>query len=124
MSVIAAQVLQQVLDDIAQSNAQQKWLTRQQTAGLQQKIRHSRRCRSVTRLDEFDNCRDAWRQCQAWLNDKDKSRLAHNQAWTDAMLTQYADFSVRWNLHRSIRPRRARWSMASSRCWCWRGPER
>ncbi len=46
----------------------------------------------MTRLDEFDNCRDAWRQCQAWLNDKDKSRLAHNQAWTDAMLTQYADF--------------------------------
>ena len=47
---------------------------------------------SVTRFDEFDNCRDAWRQCQAWLNDMDKSRLAHNQAWTDAMLTQYADF--------------------------------
>ncbi len=38
MSVIAAQVLQQVLDDIALSNTQQKWLTRQQTAGLQQKI--------------------------------------------------------------------------------------
>ena len=37
MSVIAAQVLQQVLSDIAQSNAQQTWLTRQQTAGLQQK---------------------------------------------------------------------------------------
>ncbi|MGU9936428.1 DNA helicase IV [Enterobacter asburiae] len=94
MSVIAAQVLQQVLDDIAQSNAQHAWLTRQQTAGLQQKIRHALSALplSVTRLDEFDNCRDAWRQCQAWLNDKDKSRLAHNQAWTDAMLTQYADF--------------------------------
>ena len=93
MSVIAAQVLQQ-LDDIAQSNAQHAWLTRQQTAGLQQKIRQALSALplSVTRLDEFDNCRDAWRQCQAWLNDKDKSRLAHNQAWTDAMLTQYADF--------------------------------
>ncbi|EQA1622095.1 DNA helicase IV [Enterobacter asburiae] len=94
MSVIAAQVLQQVLDDIAQSNAQHAWLTRPQTAGLQQKIRQALSALplSVTRLDEFDNCRDAWRQCQAWLNDKDKSRLAHNQAWTDAMLTQYADF--------------------------------
>lgn len=94
MSVIAAQVLQQVLDDIAQSNAQHAWLTRQQTAGLQQKIRQALSALplSVTRLDEFDNCRDAWRQCQAWLNDKDKSRLAHNQAWTDAMLTQYAEF--------------------------------
>ncbi len=94
MSVIAAQVLQQVLDDIAQSNAQHAWLTRQQTAGLQQKIRQALSALplSVTRLDEFDNCRHAWRQCQAWLNDKDKSRLAHNQAWTDAMLSQYADF--------------------------------
>lgn len=94
MSVIAAQVLQQVLDDIAQSNAQHAWLTRQQTAGLQQKIRQALSALplSVTRLDEFDNCRDAWRKCQAWLNDKDTSRLAHNQAWTDAMLTQYADF--------------------------------
>lgn len=94
MSVIAAQVLQQVLDDIAKSNAQHAWLTRQQTAGLQQKIRQALSALplSVTRLDEFDNCRDAWRQCQAWLNDKDKSRLAHNQAWMDAMLTQYADF--------------------------------
>ncbi|MGM8516258.1 DNA helicase IV [Enterobacter asburiae] len=94
MSVIATQVLQQVLDDIAQSNAQHAWLTRQQTAGLQQKIRQALAALplSVTRLDEFDNCRDAWRQCQAWLNDKDKSRLAHNQAWTDAMLSQYADF--------------------------------
>mgnify|MGYP001057947045 FL=1 len=94
MSVIAAGVLQKVLDDIAQSNAQHSWLTRQQTAGLQQKIRQALSALplSVARLEEFDNCRDAWRQCQAWLNDKDKSRLAHNQAWTDAMLTQYADF--------------------------------
>lgn len=94
MSTVAAQVLQQVLDDIAQSNAQQKWLTRQQTAGLQQKIKVALSALPlpVSRLDEFENCRDAWRQCQAWLTDIDKSRLAHNQAWTDTMLTQYADF--------------------------------
>lgn len=94
MSVIAAQVLQQVLSDIAQSNAQQTWLTRQQTAGLQQKIRQALTALPlpVTRLNEFDNCRDAWRQCQAWLSDADKSRLAHNEAWTDEMLTRYADF--------------------------------
>ncbi|VFS19852.1 Superfamily I DNA and RNA helicases [Enterobacter cancerogenus] len=94
MSVIAAQVLQQVLDDIAHSNEQQKWLTRQQTAGLQQKIKHALTALPLpaSRLDEFENCREAWRTCQAWLNDIDKRRLAHNQAWTDAMLTQYADF--------------------------------
>ena len=94
MSVIAAGVLQKVLDDIAQSNAQHSWLSRLQSAGLHQKIRQALSALplSVARLEEFDNCRDAWRQCQAWLNDKDKSRLAHNQAWPDAMLTQYADF--------------------------------
>lgn len=94
MSVIAAQVLQQVLDDIAHSNEQPKWLTRQQTAGLQQKIKHALTALPLpaSRLDEFENCREAWRTCQAWLNDIDKRRLAHNQAWTDAMLTQYADF--------------------------------
>ena len=94
MSVIAAQVLQQVLDDIALSNTQQKWLTRQQTAGLQQKIAQALTALPlpVARLEEFDNCRDAWRKCQAWLSDIEKSRLAHNQAWTEAMLTQYADF--------------------------------
>ena len=94
MSTVAAQVLQQVLEDIAQSSAQQKWLTRQQTAGLQQKIKVALSALPlpVSRLDEFENCREAWRQCQAWLTDIDKSRLAHNQAWTDAMLTQYADF--------------------------------
>ena len=94
MSVIAAQVLQQVLDDIAHSNEQQKWLTRLQTAGLQQKIKHALTALPLpaSRLDEFENCREAWRTCQTWLNDIDKRRLAHNQAWTDAMLTQYADF--------------------------------
>ncbi len=94
MSVIAAQVLHQVLDDIALSNTQQKWLTRQQTAGLQQKITRALTALPlpVARLEEFDNCRDAWRKCQARLSDIEKSRLAHNRARTEAMRTQYADF--------------------------------
>lgn len=94
MSVIAAQVLEQVLDDIAQRDEQQKWLTRQQTAELQQKISQAIAALPfpASRLDEFENCREAWRRCQAWLDDIDKSRLAHNQAWTDAMLVRHADF--------------------------------
>jgi Superfamily I DNA and RNA helicases len=94
MSVIAAQVLEQVLEDIAQRDEQQKWLTRQQTAELQQKIAQAIAALPfpASRLDEFENCREAWRKCQAWLGDIDKSRLAHNQAWTDAMLVRHADF--------------------------------
>ena len=45
----------------------------------------------VTRLNEFDNCRDARRQCQARLSDADKSGWRIT-AWTYEMLTRYADF--------------------------------
>lgn len=94
MSAVAAGVLEQVLADIAQSQEQKRWLTRAQTAGMQQRIHQALSALPlpVSRLEEFDNCREAWRQCQAWLNDADQSRLAHNQAWTDEMLTQYAAF--------------------------------
>lgn len=94
MSEVAAQVLQNALHDIATSNAQNSWLTRDKTLGLQHKINQAILALplSVSRLEEFDNCRDAWRQCRAWLEDIDQSRLAHNQAWTTAMLSQYADF--------------------------------
>ncbi|WP_155958646.1 hypothetical protein, partial [Klebsiella aerogenes] len=54
-----------------------------QFADVQDKIR-----RALTglpfpesRLDEFDNCRELWRQCQCWLSDIDEARLAHNQAY-------------------------------------------
>lgn len=94
MSEVAAQVLEQVLSDIAHNNEQNKWLTREQTVGLQQKIQQALNALPlpVERLDEFENCRDAWRKCQAWLKDIEGSRLAHNQLWTDAMLSQYSEF--------------------------------
>ncbi|WP_435371914.1 hypothetical protein, partial [Shigella sonnei] len=34
-------------------------------------------------LEEFDNCREAWRKCQAWLKDIESARLQHNQAYTE-----------------------------------------
>ncbi|MGG5839592.1 DNA helicase IV [Huaxiibacter chinensis] len=94
MSAVAAGVLETVLADIAQSHEQKKWLTRAQTTHMQQRIHQALSALPlpVSRLDEFDNCRELWRQCQAWLNDAEQSRLAHNQAWTDEMLTQYAAF--------------------------------
>lgn len=94
MSQVAEQVLQQVLADIAQSQEQKKWLTRAQTAGMQQRIQQALTALPlpVSRLDEFENCREPWRKCKAWLTDIDRSRLAHNQAWTDEMLAQHAEF--------------------------------
>ncbi|KNC08965.1 DNA helicase IV [Klebsiella sp. RIT-PI-d] len=94
MSEIAAQVLNQQLDEIARRSDDGKWLTRQQTQGLQIHIRHALEALPlpVYRLESFENCRDAWQQCQAWLKDSERSRQAHNQVFTKAMLKQYADF--------------------------------
>lgn len=35
-----------------------------------------------------------------WLKDIESARLQHNRAYTEAMLTEYADFSAVSSLHR------------------------
>lgn len=67
MSEIASGVLQQQLDLIATRTGENKWLTREQTSGVQQQIRRALSALPlpVNRLEEFDNCREAWRKCQA-----------------------------------------------------------
>lgn len=94
MSEIAAGVLQQQLDLIAARTGEKNWLTRKQISGVQQQIRNSLAAipLPLSRLAEFDNCREAWQQCQAWLNDVEGSRWQHNQAYTEAMLKEHADF--------------------------------
>ena len=71
MSEVAAGVLQEQLDLIAARTGQNAWLTREQTTGLQQQILQAFAALPlpVNRLEEFENCRDALRQCQAWLKD-------------------------------------------------------
>ena len=94
MSEVAAGVLQQQLDAIAARTSENKWLTRSQTSGLQQQILRAFAALPlpVNRLEEFENCREALRQCQAWLQDIEACRLQHNQAYTDAMLAEHAEF--------------------------------
>ncbi|EGT0660648.1 DNA helicase IV [Citrobacter werkmanii] len=94
MSEVAAGVLQQQLDAIAARTSENKWLTRSQTSGLQQQILRAFAALPlpVNRLEEFENCREALRQCQAWLQDIEACRLEHNQAYTDAMLAEHAEF--------------------------------
>ncbi|HHN8543368.1 TPA: DNA helicase IV [Citrobacter werkmanii] len=94
MSEVAAGVLQQQLDAIAARTSENKWLTRSQTSGLQQQVLRAFAALPlpVKRLQEFENCREALRQCQAWLQDIEACRLQHNQAYTDAMLAEHAEF--------------------------------
>ncbi|MGU3413825.1 DNA helicase IV [Enterobacteriaceae bacterium C34A] len=94
MSHIAADVLTCQLTLISDHSAEGKWLTRQAITGLRQTIRRALDALPVpvNRLESFDNCRELWHKCQAWLNDADTSRLKHNQAFTQAMLAQYGAF--------------------------------
>ncbi|XNM62378.1 hypothetical protein ACLK1T_01490 [Escherichia coli] len=91
----------QQLDLIATRTGENKWLTREQTSGVQQQIRKALSALPlpVNRLEEFDNCREAWRQC-GLVERYESARLQHNQAYTKAMLTRYADFSARSSLRR------------------------
>ncbi|KAA1278802.1 DNA helicase IV [Citrobacter pasteurii] len=94
MSDVAAGVLQEQLDTIAARTGENRWLTRRQTSGLQQQIRRAFDALPlpVNRLEEFDHCREALHQCQAWLQDIEACRLQHNQAYTDAMLAEHTEF--------------------------------
>lgn len=94
MSNISADVLRQLLVDAGRASAEGKWLTRQQVAEVQGKIRRALAGLPMptSRLDAFENCRELWQECQRWLADTETARLAHNQAFTQAMLEQYSGF--------------------------------
>ena len=94
MSNISADVLRQLLADAGRARAEGKWLTRQQVAEVQGKIRRALAGLPMptSRLDAFENCRERWQECQRWLADSETARLAHNQAFTQAMLEQYSAF--------------------------------
>lgn len=94
MSEVAAGVLSAQLDAISGRVNSAAWLTRAQLSGLKQQLLSAFDALPVPqcRLETFDNCRELWRQCQAWLHDTEGRREAHNQAWTEDMLVQYAPF--------------------------------
>ena len=94
MSEIAATLLQQQLAVISGGSRESVWLTRQQAQTIRQQITQALEGLPLPkiRLEEFDNCRDAWRECQAWLVDQESGRVQHNQRYTDSMLEQYHDF--------------------------------
>ncbi|BBV66757.1 DNA helicase IV [Kluyvera ascorbata] len=94
MSAIAAELLEKQLAVIAGSSAETQWLTRQQAQKIRQQVVTALEGLPLPteRLEAFDNCCDAWRQCQAWLTDKENGRAQHNQRYTEAMLEKYAEF--------------------------------
>ncbi|WP_426445144.1 DNA helicase IV [Siccibacter colletis] len=94
MSDIAARVLNEALEAIDQLVGKEQWLRRRDIEGIAQRIQAA--CAALplpqVRMNEFDNTREPWQKCQAWLSDSEQRRAAHNQEYTAAMLTRYDDF--------------------------------
>ena len=94
MSDIAARVLNEALEAIDQLVGNEQWLRRRDIEGIAQRIQAA--CAALplpqARLNEFDNTREPWQKCQAWLSDSEQRRAAHNQKYTAAMLARYDDF--------------------------------
>lgn len=94
MSEVAAQVLQQQYAEITRRVQQEKWFKRSDMQALQQNVRaaFSALPLPLARLDEFENCRELWFHCKAWLEQGDTRRHQRNTAFTNHMLEKYADF--------------------------------
>ncbi|HEY0210004.1 DNA helicase IV [Acerihabitans sp.] len=94
MSEICATVLQQQITAIEHTTARDSWFTLHQLAALQESIREAFAALPlpVTRLEEFDGCRENYRLCLQWLEQGPAKVLQRNQLWTDQMLIAHQDF--------------------------------
>lgn len=94
MSEIAAQVLQEQYEEITRRTQQEKWFRRSDLESLQQNVRVAFAALPLPleRLENFDNCREAWLNCKAWLEKGDERRHERNAVWTERMLEKYSAF--------------------------------
>ncbi|WP_312296314.1 DNA helicase IV [Atlantibacter hermannii] len=94
MSEIASAVLNDQCQQIAALTQNNKWLKRQDIQGIQQSVRNALSALPLplSRLTEFDNCREAYLECNSWLTNVEKRRQQANELFTERMLSEYADF--------------------------------
>ncbi|WP_310608766.1 DNA helicase IV [Buttiauxella brennerae] len=94
MSEVAAQVLHQQYAEITRRVQQEKWFRRSDMQALQQSVRAAFSALPLpqARLEAFDNCREVWLHCKAWLEQGEVRRHQRNTAFTNHMLEKYADF--------------------------------
>ncbi|HEY3589191.1 MAG TPA: DNA helicase IV [Buttiauxella sp.] len=94
MSEVAAQVLHQQYAEITRRIQQEKWFKLSDMQALQQNVRAAFSALPLpqARLEAFENCREVWLQCKAWLEQGEVRRHQRNTAFTNHMLEKYADF--------------------------------
>ncbi len=94
MSEVAAGVLNEQYAEITRRTLQEKWFKRSDMEALQENVKAAFAALPLplARLEEFENCREAWLSCKAWLEQGDRRRGERNAEYTDRMLEKYADF--------------------------------
>lgn len=94
MSDVSARVLDELVDRLRNDEQQDKWLKRSEMSGWREAIlaAFSSLPLPVERLDEFDNCREAYSYSLSWLDSSDLQRQKRNAQWSERMLIQHADF--------------------------------
>jgi len=72
MSEIASAVLNDQCQQIAALTQNNKWLKRQDIQGIQQSVRNALSALPLplSRLTEFDNCREDYLECNSWLYER------------------------------------------------------
>ncbi|MCU7368748.1 DNA helicase IV [Pantoea stewartii] len=94
MSEVCAAVLQALRDDIQGFSEQERWLKRSELQAIKDKIRKQFDALPLplSRIEQFDSCRENWAFCQYWLQQGETAMTQRNRDWTAAMLTRYRDF--------------------------------
>ncbi|WP_034913907.1 DNA helicase IV [Erwinia sp. 9145] len=94
MSAVAAGVLDEQVTKLSGFEQQDKWLKRKDMAGCRESILQAFASLPLptSRLDAFDNCREAYHHCLQWLDSSEATRQKRNAQWTEKMLDAHADF--------------------------------
>ena len=91
MSDVSARVLDELVDRLRNDEQQDKWLKRSEMSGWREAIlaAFSSLPLPVERLDEFDNCREAYSYSLSWLDSSDLQRHKRNAQWSESRFFQY-----------------------------------
>lgn len=94
MSEVAAEVLAAQREEIEKRTRKEVWFRHSDMQALQDNLRAAIAALPLphARLGEFENCREAWAICKAWLEQGEERRHQRNSAYTDRMLEKYATF--------------------------------
>lgn len=94
MSLVSAEVLNELVREIESQVKQDHWLTLRQLTQIKDKIsqQFSSLPLPLVRVAQFENCATPYLQCINWLNNGEQCRKQANEQWSEAVLVRYHDF--------------------------------